>query len=169
MAKVIKCISEEEIEIVEYRKPNICFNDDKYTGELYCTLRKRINPFQLYYENQQIKEKINQYENPDDMTLFYMWLDTKAKDKMKHLENQVLKLKQENQIVSDLSLKNMEEINDKLNEVVKSRNNLQARWNSLREWLEEQKLDRRYDNDVERFTAYGATLDKINELEGEDK
>ena len=30
-----------------------------------------------------LQEKVNQYENPDDMTLFYMLLDTKAKDKMK--------------------------------------------------------------------------------------
>lgn len=43
---------------------------------------------------------------------------------------------------------------------------LQSNWNSLREWLKEMKLSRRYDNDVERFTAYGAVLDKMNELEG---
>ena len=40
----------------------------------------------LQQENQQLKEKINQYENPDDLTLFYMWLDEKAKDKMKQLK-----------------------------------------------------------------------------------
>ena len=33
-------------------------------------------------------------------------------------------------------------------------------------WLEEQKDNRKYANDVERFTAYGATLDKIQEIEG---
>lgn len=35
---------------------------------------------------EQLEKKIDQYENPDDLTLFYMWLDTKAKDKMKQLE-----------------------------------------------------------------------------------
>lgn len=35
-----------------------------------------------------LQEKVNQYENPDDMTLFYMWLDTKAKDKMKQLQEE---------------------------------------------------------------------------------
>lgn len=40
----------------------------------------------LQQENEKLKEKINQYENPDDLTLFYMWLDTKAKDKMKQLQ-----------------------------------------------------------------------------------
>lgn len=40
-----------------------------------------------------LQQKIEQYENPDDLTLFYMWLDEKAKDKMKELqqENQILK------------------------------------------------------------------------------
>lgn len=36
---------------------------------------------------EQLEKKIDQYENPDDLTLFYMWLDEKAKDKMKQLEN----------------------------------------------------------------------------------
>lgn len=35
-----------------------------------------------------LQEKINQYENPDDMTLFYMWLDEKAKDKIKQLQEE---------------------------------------------------------------------------------
>lgn len=39
-------------------------------------------------------------------------------------------------------------------------------WNKLKEWLEEQKDNRKYANDVERFTAYGATLDKMQEIEG---
>ena len=35
-----------------------------------------------------LQQKVDQYENPDDMTLFYMWLDEKAKDKMKCLEEE---------------------------------------------------------------------------------
>lgn len=35
-----------------------------------------------------LQQKIEQYENPDDMTLFYMWLDTKAKDKIKELQEE---------------------------------------------------------------------------------
>lgn len=34
----------------------------------------------------------------------------------------------------------------------------------LEEWLKEQVLDRRYANDVERWSAYKSTLDKIQEL-----
>ena len=45
---------------------------------------KQINLLLSYIE--QLEKKIDQYENPDDLTLFYMWLDTKAKDKIKQLE-----------------------------------------------------------------------------------
>lgn len=34
----------------------------------------------------------------------------------------------------------------------------------LEEWLEEQVIDRRYANDVERWSAYKSTLEKIQEL-----
>ena len=43
-----------------------------------------------------LQQKIEQYENPDDMTLFYMWLDVKAKDKMKELEEENERLKENN-------------------------------------------------------------------------
>lgn len=42
--------------------------------------------YDLRKENKDLKEKINTYENPDDLTLFYMWLDEKAKDKIKELK-----------------------------------------------------------------------------------
>lgn len=41
-----------------------------------------------------LQEKVNQYENPDDLTLFYMWLDVKAKDKMKQLQEENERLKE---------------------------------------------------------------------------
>lgn len=42
-----------------------------------------------------LEQKINQYENPDDMILFYMWLDEKAKDKMKQLKQENERLKEQ--------------------------------------------------------------------------
>lgn len=36
-----------------------------------------------------LQQKVEQYENPDDLTLFYMWLDEKAKDKMKKLQQRI--------------------------------------------------------------------------------
>lgn len=51
-----------------------------------------------------LQQKTEQYENPDDMTLFYMWLDEKAKDKMKQLQ-------EENERLKDLCDKYEEEHN----------------------------------------------------------
>lgn len=45
-------------------------------------------------ENAELQNKLDQYENPDDMTLFYMWLDTKAKDKIKQLQEENERLKE---------------------------------------------------------------------------
>ena len=47
------------------------------------------NQHKYFQENQKLKDKINQYENPDDLTLFYMWLDEKAKDKTKDLQRRI--------------------------------------------------------------------------------
>lgn len=40
----------------------------------------------LQQENQQLKDKINTYENPEDLTLMFMYCDEKAKDKIKQLK-----------------------------------------------------------------------------------
>lgn len=42
-----------------------------------------------------LQEKVNQYENPDDMTLMFMWCNEKAKDKIKHLQEENERLKDE--------------------------------------------------------------------------
>ena len=42
-----------------------------------------------------LQEKVEQYENPEDMTLFYMWLDEKTKDKMKKLQEENNNLKKD--------------------------------------------------------------------------
>ena len=47
-------------------------------------LMKRI--IEIQQENQQLKEKINTYENPEDLTLMFMYCDEKAKDKIKQLK-----------------------------------------------------------------------------------
>lgn len=48
---------------------------------------------ELLKENQQLKEKINTYEDPEDLTLMFMYCNEKAKDKIKELkeENEELK------------------------------------------------------------------------------
>ena len=44
---------------------------------------------QLYYENEQLKEQVKQYTDPEDLTLMYMYCDEKAKDKIKDLKEQL--------------------------------------------------------------------------------
>ena len=39
------------------------------------------------YEIERLNKKIEQYENPEDMTLMFMWCDEKAKDEIKRLNN----------------------------------------------------------------------------------
>lgn len=41
----------------------------------------------LIIENQQLKDKINTYEDPEDLTLIFMYCEEKAKDKIKQLQN----------------------------------------------------------------------------------
>lgn len=40
----------------------------------------------LQQENQELKDEINTYENPEDLTLMFMYCDEKAKDKIKELQ-----------------------------------------------------------------------------------
>lgn len=75
-------------------------NEHNYPlSDYYLFNKKDIDLLLSYIEQLQTtakdcKQKLDQYENPDDLTLFYMWLDEKAKDKMKQLEkeNEFLKL-----------------------------------------------------------------------------
>ena len=42
----------------------------------------------LQQENQQLKEKINTYEDPEDLTLMFMYCDEKVKDKLKGVQEE---------------------------------------------------------------------------------
>ncbi len=74
--------------------------------EEYQTLKKQVKMADyitnLQQENEQLRTQVNTYENPDDLTLFYMWLDEKAKDKMRHMENEIIQLKQFNQMLTEM-------------------------------------------------------------------
>ena len=49
----------------------------------------------LLKENQQLKEQLNKYTDPKDLTLMFMYCDEKAKDKIKCLEQENQKLKKQ--------------------------------------------------------------------------
>ena len=91
------------------------------------------------------------------------------KDRDLIIAAELTKLQDENKILKE-NAENNDKVVDKVNWenmlLKKENKQLQNNWNKLKEWLEEQKDNRKYANDVERFTAYGATLDKIQEIEG---
>lgn len=68
--------------------------DNTYYNEEYSYFKvSHISELIDYITN--LQQKVEQYENPDDLTLFYMWIDEKAKDKMKELQQENERLKDE--------------------------------------------------------------------------
>lgn len=57
-----------------------------------CLIDAKTN--KLQQENKQLKEKINTYENPEDLTLMFMYCDEKAKDKIKQLKEVIEKVRE---------------------------------------------------------------------------
>ena len=60
MSRFIKVLSNELIKIEEYKNPKVCFNDTTYDDIAnYCVLRETINPFQIFYENKVLQQRID--------------------------------------------------------------------------------------------------------------
>lgn len=64
----------------------------KYYEELIIKYDKKV--MELQQENKQLKERIDKYENPEDMTLMMMWATDKVKDENKQLKDNWNKLKE---------------------------------------------------------------------------
>ena len=76
----IIAISAIEFRRVKVRDFKACHSED-FMRYVY---RNKVK--ELQQENKQLKEKINTYENPEDLTLMFMYCDEKAKDKIKQLK-----------------------------------------------------------------------------------
>lgn len=66
------------------------FSEDRFAfqskdGKVISFYKTFENMKELQQENKQLKEKVDMYENPEDLTLMFMYCDEKAKDKIKHL------------------------------------------------------------------------------------
>ena len=74
-----------------YYESIIQFSDGKLERALTSmSALKIIDEFnKLQQENQQLKAKIKTYEDPEDLTLMFMYCNEKAKDKIKELEEQL--------------------------------------------------------------------------------
>lgn len=102
----------------------------------------------LKKENKQLKEKLDKYENPEDMTLFAMWCTEKVKDE-----------------------------NQKLQTIANNCKQLKDNWNKLKEYFNERievcdnRLSRPFCN-FEKATKekliFSQCLEKLEELEGSD-
>lgn len=70
MSRLVKIVDNKYVQIEEYKNPNICFNTNEYDDfENYCTLRKRFDPFEMFYENQELKKQLeNKYSKTGILT-----------------------------------------------------------------------------------------------------
>ena len=54
--------------------------------------KEEIKIEELEKENQELKDRIKTYEEPEDLTLMFMYCDEKAKDKIKELKDRIDKV-----------------------------------------------------------------------------
>ena len=73
------------------------FHAQGFDNKIYCPLcffKEETN--RLQQENERLKEKINSYESPEDLTLMFMYCDEKAKDKIKESQEENQQLRESN-------------------------------------------------------------------------
>lgn len=114
MSRLVKIVDNKYVQIEEYRNPNICFNTNEYDNfENYCILRKTFDPFKMFYENQQLKKKLEEinkmiekcgFVNIEQVMLSYCGLITQQKEFIKYLEDEKDRLARENSNIYEDSL-----------------------------------------------------------------
>ena len=93
----MKPLTLEETRLKEEMKHNCFWDNIHYKNpeaekafNLICHLEDfEVQYWELQKENKQLKEKLDKYENPEDMTLMMMWCDEKLKDKNKRLQERI--------------------------------------------------------------------------------
>ena len=122
----------------------------------------------LQQENQQLREKIRTYEDPNDLTLMFMYCDEKAKDKIKELKKQLNGINEERTyLYNKLSVEN-----EQLNSLV---NSCQEEIRRLKKQLEEyikqnMKLkDELFDKRKEYQDTYKDVRIEIKEYKSQQK
>lgn len=100
-----------DIEISIYKKANAVFKTNEYNEtEDVCIHKETVNIFNLLKKNQELKEKLDKYENPEDMTLMMMWCTEKVKDENKKLQERVNYLERSNNRREDIILEQRQQI-----------------------------------------------------------
>ena len=93
MSRLVKIVDNKYVQIEEYINPNICFNTSEYDDfEDYCTLRETFDPFEMFYENQELKKKyenavvdyeittVEKNELKNQQKKFMLWLEDESKE-----------------------------------------------------------------------------------------
>ena len=71
MSRLVKIVNNKYVQIEEYKNPNICFNTNEYDNfEDYCTLRETFDPFEIFYENQELKKQLEEYKEQVNKGLY---------------------------------------------------------------------------------------------------
>lgn len=91
IAETIEFILKENNELKDKVKELSGWDKNKDTRNS----RQRITIKNLLKKNQQLKEQLNKYTDPKDLTLMFMYCDEKAKDKIKCLEQENQQLKEQ--------------------------------------------------------------------------
>ena len=78
-------------------------------------------------EIERLNKKIEQYENPEDMTLMFMWCDEKAKEEIERLKEEYVMLQNASDEVEEKQDKEIERLHSIIKEV--------------REYIEEKKYN----------------------------
>ena len=91
IAETIEFILKENNELKDKVKELSGWDKNKDTRNS----RQRITIKNLLNKNQQLKEELNKYTDPKDLTLMFMYCDEKAKDKIKCLEQENQQLKEQ--------------------------------------------------------------------------
>lgn len=118
------------------------FHAQVFDNKIYCPL--------CYFkkENQELKEKLDKYENPEDMTLMMMWFTEKVKE-----ENKQLKKKYENSVADyETTMFEKEQLKKQQKEFIK--------------YLEDMLDD---ENDIFSVVRVKDVLQKYKEIIGDDK
>lgn len=97
----------------------------------------------LQQENKQLKEKLDKYENPEDMTLMMMWCTEKVKDENKQLKKQ------------------LEESKNLKNKLLVYNASIKGNWNKLKGFIVNEIPEEEFVNNE----YYVSILDKMVELE----
>ena len=121
MTKLVKIVDNKYVQIEEYKNPNICFNTNEYDDfENYCTLRETFEPFELFYENQELKKQLeNKYSKTGILTNEVLYeentkLINQQKEFIKWLEDESKKIYRD----GGLRQKIYEEILKKYKEII---------------------------------------------------